>query len=108
MDGVPGSVLFGSKTDLGFDLVKGNTPFGAPTSSLLQLEMELGAPVTPSVFAQKATHSISAQESVNILNGMGLKVQSSVFQDISGTLRQYPAMTPAQVAEYIKLAKAKQ
>jgi hypothetical protein len=104
MDGVPSSVFFGSKNNLGFDLVKGNTPFDAPTAPLLQLEMELGVPVTPSVFAQKAPYSISAKESVDILNSMGLKVQSSVFQDISGALRSYPAMTPAQVAEYIRRA----
>ncbi|WP_394540515.1 putative Ig domain-containing protein [Lysobacter enzymogenes] len=105
MDGVPGSVFFGSKTELGIEMTKGNTPFGAPTTPLLQLEMEMGAPITPSAFAQRAPYNVSAQSSVNILNNMGLNVQNSVTGDLSNILRRHPPMSPAQVAEYIQHAK---
>ena len=101
---VPGAIYFGSKTELGMTMTKGNTPFGAPTSELLRLELELGAPVTPSVFAQMAPRRISAQDSVRILNEMGLHVQSSVNGNLSNVLRQYPAMTPVQIADYIRRA----
>ena len=103
-DGVPGSVFFGSKTELSMEITRGNTPFGAPTTPLLQLEMEMGASVTPSIFAQRAPYSISAKSSVEILNDMGLGVQSSVTGNLSNVLRQYPPMTPAQIGEYIQRA----
>jgi hypothetical protein len=103
-DGVPGVVLFGSSSNLGVNLGVGNTVFGQATTSLIQLEREMGAEVAPSVFAQRASHSISAQSSLRILNSMGFDIQPIVKRSISEVLENYPAMTPQQTQQYIQRA----
>ncbi|HEY4082292.1 MAG TPA: LysM peptidoglycan-binding domain-containing protein [Burkholderiaceae bacterium] len=104
MDGTPASVFFGPSKGLDVELGIGNVPMGADTTPLVQLERELGASVTPDVFAQRAPYSISARDSLNILNDMGLNVQSHVTGDLSDVLRSHPAMTPQQVQQYIQQA----
>jgi hypothetical protein len=103
---VPGAVFFGSRTELGVELGIGNVPMGQSTSSLVQLELEMGAITTPSHFAAAAPYKISAQGSARILEDMGLGVQRSIStENISAVLRQTPMMTPKQVSDYLVRAK---
>jgi hypothetical protein len=100
--GAGASVLFGSRANFGGRIGTGNrnTPFQV-------LEREVSLPMTPSEFAAAAPHAIPVSRAREILSGMGI----DVYQVIRGKfalqshLEDLPRMTPAQIQQFINVAR---
>ncbi|WP_431688986.1 DUF6531 domain-containing protein [Hahella sp. NBU794] len=102
------SVYFGSRTDLEIEVELGMVHEGQETTTLIQLEREVFAPLKASELARRAPYKISVEQSSQILRDMGFSVPQRLSGDktiISDTLRESPNMTAQQIAEYIRRAK---
>jgi RHS repeat-associated protein len=82
---------------------------GARTTTpnvLAQLEREVAVEMRPTTFASRAELTISAPDARAILARMGIPIPPRIATgQISTLLREIPDMSPAQVAEFIRLAR---